>query len=330
MQIFQETPKFDFISKRLVYFAVSTVVLGASLAALLTRGLNYGIDFTGGSVVQLTYEAPLELADLRKDLGAAGFADASPQHFTGTNSFSIRIKGRADQSADTAEQFIKAMRAANQGRKFVVDQREYVGPTVGRHLYKRAMFAIVFSLLGIVIYVAFRFANPLWGLAGVAALAHDVIATLGLFSILGMEVDLVLVAAVLTIAGYSINDSIVVFDRMREKLRMLRSDSLGKIINVSINETLSRTLITSLTTFTAVIILFLIGGTVIHDFALTVTFGVLIGTYSSIAIAAPIVFQWEAGIPLPKKTEPAADPKPDRPSGHRAPKGRRERRKRRR
>lgn len=174
--------------------------MAASVLSLIMSGLNFGIDFTGGSVVRITYEEPVELADLRAVLRAADYDDAIPQRFTGTNSYAIRIKTRGEVSADTAENFLKALRETDPGRSFTVDQQEFVGPAVGRHLYKQTVFAILFSLLGIVGYVAFRFSNPLWGLAGVIALGHDVFAALGLFAVLQMEVDLVLVAAVLTIA----------------------------------------------------------------------------------------------------------------------------------
>ncbi|MFH1724155.1 MAG: protein translocase subunit SecF [Elusimicrobiota bacterium] len=296
MKIFKKTPTIEFVDKRALYFAFSGVLLAASLALIVTRGLNFGIDFTGGSLVQITFEQPVELAELREMTTRAGYPDAIPQHFSGTDSFAIRVKsqGGADESADTAEKFLGALEKADPGRPFTVDQKEFVGPTVGRHLYKQALFAVVFSLLGIVGYVAFRFSNPLWGFAGVFALAHDVLATLGLFAALQLEVDLVLVAAVLTIAGYSINDSIVVFDRLREKMRVMRRESFDTVANTSINETLSRTLITSMTTLFTVVVLQLLGGTVIHDFAVTLTFGIVVGTYSSIAIAVPVVCQWEA------------------------------------
>ncbi|MFH1726068.1 MAG: protein translocase subunit SecF [Elusimicrobiota bacterium] len=293
MRIFKETPTFDFIGKRAVWFVMSGVMLAASISVLLTRGLNYGIEFTGGIFVQITYESPQTLANLRGDLRKAGFEGALTQHFTGSNSFAIRIKGADDESAGVVDELIAALGAASPGMTFEVDRKEYVGPTVGRHLYRRALFAIVFSLLGIVCYVAFRFSNPLWGIAGVAALAHDVLAALGLFAALQMELDLVLVAALLTIAGYSINDSIVIFDRMREKMRVLSREPLHAVLNDSINGTISRTIITSMTTLFAVIVLLLVGGTVIHDFALTLTFGVIVGTYSSMAIAAPLVYHWE-------------------------------------
>lgn len=329
MKIFRKTPDFDFIGFRTKAFLISGLLLGASAAVLATKGLNWGIDFTGGSVVQITYDEPQELPTLRSELARAGFGDAIPQHFTGTQTFAIRIKGVPENASAEGNKLIEALRTAAPGKAFRVDQRDFVGPTVGAHLYKQAIFAIVFSLLGIVGYVAFRFANPLWGLAGIVALAHDVFVTLGLFSVLGIELNLVLVAGILTVAGYSINDSIVIFDRMREKMRLMRRDPLKSVINLAVNETLSRTLITSLTTFFTAATLFVLGGPVIHDFALTLAFGVLIGTYSSVAIAAPVVFHWAKSETQAVPAEPRPGPQAEsfRPSEGGG--GRRERRKRR-
>lgn len=303
MEIFPARPDFDFIGKRFACFTASGVLAAAALGLLAVRGLNYGIDFTGGTVVQITYEAPQTLAALRSELSAVGFPQAIPQQFTDSDTFSIRLKSEEGESSQTVEDLVSRLQESAAAKKFVVDQKEYVGPTVGRHLYKQAMFAVLFSLLGIVGYVAFRFSNPLWGVAGVIALAHDVVIMLGIFSLLRTEIDLVMVAAVLTLAGYSINDTIVIFDRMRENMRILRRESLDRVINLSVNETLSRTLITSVTTFVVVLTLFLLGGAVIHDFAMTLSVGILIGTYSSIGVAAPLVYQWElwqrGGTPAP-------------------------------
>jgi preprotein translocase subunit SecF len=328
MRIFKETPSIDYIGNRMRFFALSGIILAGSLFSLSTQGLNWGIDFTGGSIVQVTFSKEQSLQELRADIAKSGYTEAIIQQFTGTNSYSIRLKGDVNQSADTIEEFLTAFRTTHPGVEFVVDQKEFVGPTVGRHLYKQALFAVLFSLLGIVAYIAFRFSNPLWGLAGIIALAHDVLIILGLFSVLKMEVNLILVAAVLTIAGYSINDTIVIFDRLREKLRSMRRAPIQEILNIGINETLSRTLVTSLTTFFTVITLHVIGGTVIHDFALTLCAGVIVGTYSSIAIAAPSVFQWEsarAGNKTHPQSAPAPSPSQGDNSGRR---GRRERRKR--
>lgn len=326
MRLFKNKPNYDFIGHRFKFFFISGILVGGSALLLATRGLNWGIDFTGGSIVQIKFEQEQNLETLRSDIAKAGYPEAILQRFTRTNSYTIRIKGDTAQFSETVDEFLTAFRKTRPGTEFVVEQKEFVGPTVGRHLYKQALFAVIFSLLGVVSYVAFRFANPLWGLAGILALGHDVIVTLGLFSLLQMELNLILVAAILTIAGYSINDTIVIFDRLREKLRSMRRSPPEEVLNLGINETLSRTMITSLTTFFTVLTLFLLGGTVIHDFALTLCVGVLVGTYSSIAIAAPSVYQWEqrrarksgGGSPLP--SPPVGQ---DQPSGRRARRARR-------
>ncbi|MBI5211716.1 MAG: protein translocase subunit SecF [Elusimicrobia bacterium] len=290
MQIIPKT-NFDFVGNRWKLFAVSIALVAGSVVALLTKGIVYGIDFTGGTAIQVTFERPIGLGEVRKALEGAGAPDAALQSFAKTNTFSMRLKS-AEQSATDIEKTLAAVQREVGANKFRVESQEYVGPAVGRHLYRQAMWAVILSLLGIVVYIAFRFENPIWGLAGVVALGHDVLATVGLFAVTGCEVDLLIVSALLTIAGYSINDTIVIFDRMREVMKLYRHEPLDVIINRSINETLSRTVITNGTVFTVVIILFLLGGKVIHNFAMAMVFGAAVGTYSTIAIASPMVYEW--------------------------------------
>ncbi|MBI4375591.1 MAG: protein translocase subunit SecF [Elusimicrobia bacterium] len=291
MQIISKT-HFDFIGARYKLFAVSAALLAASVASLMTRGVNYGIDFTGGTVIQVTFLEAMPAGQLRSALDKTGLKGASIQSFGGENGYAIRVKAEAEMSAQALEDEIKALSAAVAPAQFKVDRKEFVGPAVGRDLFSKALWAIVLSLGGIIVYVAFRFSNPVWGLAGVLALGHDVLATYGLFSWTQAEVDLVIVAALLTIAGYSINDTIVIFDRMRENLRLMRGASMDEIINTSINETLSRTIITNATVLSVVLILFFFGGKVIHNFAMAMVFGAVVGTYSTIALAAPLVYEW--------------------------------------
>jgi preprotein translocase subunit SecF len=193
------------------------------------------------------------------------------------------------------DRFLVKLQEAQKDNKFRVEQKDYVGPMVGKHLFRQALLAIVLSLLGIVVYVAFRFSNLIWGLAGVLSLVHDVLFMFGLYSFTRSEFNLTLVAAILTLAGYSINDTIVIFDRMREKMKLYRKEPLGSVINQSMNETLSRTIITVLTVFIAVVTLYFVGGPVIHDFAMGMTLGSILGCYSSVAVAAPLVYQFEVG-----------------------------------
>ncbi|MDX6768209.1 MAG: protein translocase subunit SecF, partial [Elusimicrobiota bacterium] len=202
----------DWVGKRGVFFAISGVMIAASIAAIATKGFNYAIDFTGGTMVQVTYPQERTLEAVRGDLAKAGYPKATAQSFGGGRSFALYLKG-SEENVSVVETFVKAFGEAA-GTGLVVDRKEFVGPSVGRHLKKQASMAIVLALLAIIAYVAFRFDNPLWGAAGVASIAHDVTITAGLFAALQVEVDLVIVAAFLTIAGYSINDTIVIFDRM--------------------------------------------------------------------------------------------------------------------
>lgn len=286
-------PKVDWVARRRVFFALSGVLLASSLWALASRGFNYGIDFTGGNLVEVTYTSAKTLAQVRSDLEAAGYPDAQPQSFSGSNSFGIKLKGVDRSDSGEIEALISKLQAADPRNAIRVDRKEFVGPAVGRHLKRQAATAITLAIAAIVVYVAFRFSNPVWGAAGVAALVHDVIATAGLFAFTQKEVDLVIVAAFLTIAGYSINDTIVIFDRMREKMRTDRRLPIGSVINDSINETLSRTLLTNGNVFAAVLMLYFFGGKIIHDFALAMVFGSLIGTYSTLAIAVPLIYERE-------------------------------------
>lgn len=287
-----QPPALDWIGRRYLFFVLSGVLILSSLGSIALRGFNYGIDFLGGTLVQVTYTSPKSLASLREDLGTAGYPDAVPQSFPATNSFGIRLKGSERLDAQSIETFVEKLKAADPSNSLRVDRKEYVGPSVGRYLRRQATQAVLLALAAIIAYVAFRFSNPLWGTAGVIALAHDVIATAGLFSLTGKEVDLVVVAALLTIAGYSINDTIVIFDRMREKLRFKRNEPMRSVINASINETLSRTLMTNGNVIAVVLALYLFGGPVIHDFALAMLFGGVVGTYSTVAIATPLVWEW--------------------------------------
>jgi preprotein translocase subunit SecF len=284
----------DWIGKRTLFFAISGALCAASVASIATRGFNYGIDFTGGTLVQVSYPEPRELTQVRADLATAGYPAAQAQSFGGNKSFALFLKGAEDMDVSIVETFVDKFKSAA-GANLSIDRKEYVGPSVGRHLKRQALTAITLALLAIIGYVAFRFDNPLWGAAGVAAIAHDVLITAGVFSALQLEVDLVIVAALLTIAGYSINDTIVIYDRMREKSRHSRAGDIGALINDSVNEMLSRTLITNGMVFSVVLALFLLGGGVIHNFAFAMLIGSIAGTYSTIAVSMPLIYQFQSG-----------------------------------
>lgn len=297
----------DWISLRPYFFAFSGALLALSLYSIVTRGFNYAIDFTGGTVIQVTYPEAKPLAAVREDLREAGFGDADAVSFGGGKSFALYLKGAVKgEEADIAivEDFVKKFSAAA-GPGLRVDRKEFVGPTVGRHLKSQAAKAIFFALLAIIVYVAFRFDNPLWGAAGVASIAHDVTIIAGYFSFFRIEVDLVIVAAFMTIAGYSINDTIVIFDRIRDQLRTRRGADLKDLLNESINIMRSRTLLTNAMVFMVVLALFFFGGPVIHNFALAMLLGSIIGTYSTVGLALQLIYAWQGG---KRPASPAAEP----------------------
>jgi len=292
MMVLIKKTNINFIAKRYVFFGLSAALIAAGAISMAVKGLNLGLDFTGGTLLQVQFDAPVTTAQVRESMAKAGL-ETSIQSFTGRNAYQIKVKGTQEKVNEIADKIMGGFTASFPGNKFTEEKRDYVGPVVGRDLAKKALFAVVLSLFGIIVYVAFRFSNPVWGAAGVIALLHDVFLAAGALSVTNREIDLVVVAALLTIAGYSINDTIVIFDRMRENIRMFPKMHLGQLVNTSINETLSRTLLTNLTVLTVVSVLFFFGGEVINNFAFTMLLGSIFGTYSTIAIATPLVYQWE-------------------------------------
>lgn len=263
---------------------MSAVLLLISVGSLVIQQLNLGIDFTGGNVIEVGYENEVELEPIREVLAAEGFEDAIVQHFGSSKEVLIRFIPRADQDkAETSSLVINALKAASDQS---LEQRrvDYVGPQVGEELTESGGLAVLYALIAILIYVGFRFEYR-FSIGAVAALIHDVTITLGIFSILQLDFDLSVLAALLAVIGYSLNDTIVVFDRIRENFRKIRKKTSLEIVNTSINQTISRTLMTSLTTLLVLLSLFFLGGEVIHAFALALIIGVLVGTYSSIYVA---------------------------------------------
>jgi len=281
----------DFIKRRHIFFAISALVTLTGIISMSIKGLDLGLDFTGGTLMQVKFDKPVEIGALRSALETAG-VEASIQSFATDNSYAIKVKGTQENVNETANKIIGALKTL-QGSSFTEEKRDYVGPVVGRDLAKKAMFAIILSMFGIIVYVAFRFSNPVWGTAGVIGLMHDVFVAMTAMSLFNREIDLVIVAAFLTIAGYSINDTIVIFDRMRENMKNFPKMRLGELINLSINECLSRTIITTCTVFFVVLVLFLFGGMAINNFAFAMLIGTITGVYSTIFICSPIVYQWE-------------------------------------
>ncbi|MCY4221464.1 MAG: protein translocase subunit SecF [Thiotrichales bacterium] len=284
MELIRQGLDLDFMSRRRVAVMVSAGLLVISALSLAFRGLEFGIDFTGGTLVEVGYPQAVELEPVRATLAGAGFEGALVQHFGTAQDVLIRIAPRDDmERSELSNRAFDALRAKDSS----VDLRrvEFVGPQVGEELTEQGGLAMLIALGAIFIYVMFRFEWK-FSAGAVAALFHDVLITLGIFSVLGLEFDLTVLAAILAVIGYSLNDTIVVFDRIRENFRRMRRGTSESIINRSLNQTLSRTLMTSLTTLLVLIALFFLGGELIHGFATTLIIGVLIGTYSSIYVAS--------------------------------------------
>lgn len=285
MQILKKQTNIRFMARRKAAMVFSTILLLVSLGSLAVRGLEFGIDFTGGTLIEVGYPRAAELPRIRSALNEAGFRGAVVQHFGTSQDVLVRIAPRDD--IGKAELSTKVLRALNLASDAELDLRrvEFVGPQVGDQLTEQGGLAMLIALAGILIYVSFRFQWK-YALSSVGALFHDVVITIGFFSVLGLEFDLTVLAAVLAVIGYSLNDTIVVFDRVRENFPKMRKGSPVDIVDASLNQMLSRTLMTSLTTLLVLIALFIFGGELIHGFATALIFGVVIGTYSSIYVAS--------------------------------------------
>jgi len=276
--------EWNFLGQGRKALAGSGVVCLVCILSLALLGLNLGLDFTGGTLIEVAYPGAVELAEVREALAGAGFGDAVTQHFGTSSEVLIRVAPREGMnSATISSEILRVLEAGQSG----VEMRrvEFVGPQVGDELMEDGGLAMLYALIGIMLYVTLRFEWRL-ALGTIAAIVHDVIITLGIFSLFRVEFDLTVLAAVLAVIGYSVNDSVVVLDRIRENFRRIRRGDATKIMNISINQTLSRTLMTSLTTLLAVVVLFLLGGPAIRSFSLALIIGVLVGTYSSVYIAS--------------------------------------------
>lgn len=287
MEFFKADTHIDFMDKRGLVAVLLAVLIAISLGSLLFRGLALGLDFTGGTLIEVSYTTPVDLAQARKALADGGFDDAVVQHFGSPRDVIVRLAPRSGE--DSAEFSSRVLTMLQQGSPDTVKMRrvEYVGSQVGGELTEQGGLAMLFALIGILIYVALRF-EWRFSLGAVLATLHDTIFTLGFFSLFRIEFDLTVMAAVLAVIGYSLNDTIVVFDRIRENFRRMRTGAVVDVMNVSINQTLSRTIMTSGTTMLVVVALFVFGGQVVHGFALALIVGILIGTVSSIYVASPL------------------------------------------
>ena len=282
---------FDFLSKGTIAGIFSLLLVISSLAVFMVKGLNLGIDFRGGILIEAQHQsAPVDLAALRKSTAGLQLGEISIQSFGTERDVLIRIQRQeGDEKAQIAA--IQAV-TAQLGADYDIRRTEFVGPTIGAELTRKGILAVVCALFAIMVYVWFRFEWQ-FSIAAIIALSHDVISTIGLFSITNFEFNLATIAAILTIAGYSINDTVVVFDRVRENLRRYKSWEQRDILNKSLNETLARTVMTSVTTALALIAIIIFGGAVLRDFALAMLWGVTIGTYSSIFVAVGLLSRFK-------------------------------------
>ncbi len=280
--------EFNFMGFRKPAMLMSATLILVSILSLAILKLNVGIDFTGGSVIEVGYQQSVELQPIRNALATSGFGDAIVQHFGSAKEVLIRLVPKVDQDkAALSSQIIAVLNEASDAR---IDIRrvDFVGPQVGEELTEDGGLAVLYALIAILIYVSLRFEFR-FSLGAVAALIHDVVITLGIFSLLQLDFDLSVLAAILAVIGYSLNDTIVVFDRVRENFRKIRKKTAQEVTNISINQTISRTLKTSLTTLLVLFSLYFLGGEVIHSFALALIIGVIVGTYSSIYVATTSV-----------------------------------------
>jgi preprotein translocase subunit SecF len=305
MEFFRTDTHIDFMGKRRLMAVVLAALIATSLGAIVFRGLVLGLDFTGGTLIEVGYTVPVELNDIREQLSQGGFADAVVQHFGSPRDVMVRLAPRVDEDNAQLSNRVLAVLQESSSEPVEMRRAEHVGAQIGEELTEQGGLAMLFALIGILIYVALRF-EWRFAVGAVLATVHDTIFTLGFFALFGIEFDLTVLAALLAVIGYSLNDTIVVFDRIRENFRRMRTGTVVDVMNVSINQTLSRTIMTSGTTLLVVLSLFLFGGQVIHGFALALIIGILIGTVSSIYVASPLAL-W-LGI---SRTTMAARKKPE-------------------
>lgn len=288
MRLVKQKTTIDFMGKRKLALGLSAFLLVMSLVALPTMGLNFGLDFTGGTEAEMRFSSAPDVAEVRASLAEAGMPDATVQRFGSATDLLIRIPPfEGETQSDAAEQATLVLETLTADFPDGVEMRSsgFVGPQVGEELTEQGILAVIYALIGIFIYVMFRF-QWRFSVGAVVAVVHDIVVTLGILSVLQVDFDLTVVAALLAVVGYSLNDTIVLFDRIRENFPRMGKSSPSQVINTSVNETLSRTLMTSLTTLLVLIALFYFGGEIIHAFAWTLIIGVVVGTYSSIYVAS--------------------------------------------
>ena len=304
MEFFLQT-NYDFIGIRKYIYIFSAVVTVISLILILFVGFHYGIDFTGGTSMELKFANRISIGDIRGAVGNAGFSDTEIKQIgpKERNAYLIRV-GMMQEGIPVADAIQSHFSQVFPDNPYEVLSVTQIGPKIGGELRRAGLMSILVALVGMLIYIGWRFDSK-FAVGAVIATFHDVIFVMGLFVVLGLEMTLTVLAAILTIVGYSINDTIVVYDRIRENLKIHRRDNLATIMNLSMNQTLSRTLLTGVSTLVVLIILFFMGGEVIHDFSLVLFMGTVIGTYSSIWVASALVLDWNTRLEAKKHKKPA-------------------------
>lgn len=286
MEIFNNSKTYDFMGKKIAFLSISGILIIASIFLLLTRGLNYGIDFVGGTIVQVKYESAAPVDKIREVLEGTKYAGSNVTEFGGPDEVTIRFTGSSsDVTNDISDEMNKILVPTG---KFEIRKIDMVGAKVGEELRTKGIMALAMALLAMLIYIAVRF-EWRFAIASIIGLVHDVIITLGLISLFKVDVNLDMIAAILTLVGYTVNDTIIVNDRIRESLQISKERDLDKLINESVSRTLSRTILTSVATLFVVTTMLLFGGEIIYAFSFTMFAGIIIGTYSSIFVVSPFI-----------------------------------------
>lgn len=302
MELIRPNTRIDFIGKKKYAVWISGIAILFSLGSIFFHGgLKYGVDFAGGLLIQPKFSQAVDISEVRHVLENIGLQEASVQNFGGENEFLIRIEKTSEDLEGVSKKIQASLQERFKDRAVEIRRVEVVGPKIGKDLKTKALWAVGLSFAAILIYVAWRFKTVAYGLGGIVALFHDIIITYGAISLLQLEYSLPLLAVILTIIGFSINDTIVIFDRVRENVKKMRKEKLETVFNVSINETLGRTILTSGTVMMVVLILFFFGGPVIHDFTTAFIVGLISGTYSTVYVASPVVLFWEHHVIARKK-----------------------------
>jgi preprotein translocase subunit SecF len=294
MELIRPGTHIDFVGKKKYTLWISVIALLICLGSvLLFGGLKYGVDFAGGILIQIKFPKPVDISEVRNAMDAMGSKEAMVQAFGGENEYLIRVEKATEELEALSKKIQDSLQEKFKDKSAEIRRVEVVGPKVGKDLKEKALWAVGLSFIAILIYVGWRFKQVSYGLGGIVALVHDVVIIFGVISIAGIEYSLNVMAVILTVIGFSINDTIVIFDRVREDVKKFRKEDLETIFNTAINETLGRTILTSGTVMMVVLILFFFGGPVIHDFALALIVGLITGTYSTVYIASPVVLFWE-------------------------------------